>query len=77
MFCLYLLISDFQWFVVCFDFGPFNGFGHYDYVCEISPKNSMFSRPIGQNKCKKFGKISPKYMENEGLKYKKSQKANF
>jgi hypothetical protein len=32
-----------QWFVVCFGFGPFNGFGHYDYVCEISLKNSMFS----------------------------------
>jgi hypothetical protein len=39
----------------------FNGFGHYDYVCEISPKNSMF---FGQ-----LGIISSKYMENKGPKY--------
>jgi hypothetical protein len=38
-FCLHLLVS-----VVCsmFWFGPFNGFGHYDYVREISLKNSLF-----------------------------------
>jgi hypothetical protein len=46
-----------------------NGFGHYDYVREISPKNSIF---FGQ-----YGKISPKYMENDGSKYKKTQKPIF
>jgi hypothetical protein len=37
-------ITSFRLSVVCsmFWFGPFNGFEHYDYVCEISPKNSMF-----------------------------------
>jgi hypothetical protein len=61
------LVSDFYWFVVCFGFGPFNGFWHYDYVCELNPKISP----------KKYGKISPKYMKNNGLKYKKSPKTHF
>jgi hypothetical protein len=52
---------------------PFNGFGHYDYICEIGPKNIMFFWPIGQNKPKKC----PKCMKNEGPKYKKISKAHF
>ena len=56
-------------------FGSFNEFGHYDYICEINPKNSIYFWLIGQNKPKKYGKISPKYMKNEGPKYniKKAQ----
>jgi hypothetical protein len=73
---LRLLVSDFQWFVVCFDFGPFNGFRHYDYVCEISPKNNMFFSQYDKISPKKKGKISPKYMKNDGLKYLKKKTQN-
>jgi hypothetical protein len=38
----------------------------------------MFFDQYGQNKPKKYGKISPKYMKNEGPKLKKKKpKAHF
>ena len=55
--------------VVCFGFGPFNGFGHYDYECEINPKNSMF---FGQQ-----GKITQKKWQNRPKILKKMPKNLF
>jgi hypothetical protein len=61
-----------------FGFGSFNGFEYYDYVCEISKKKKKkVFQPIWKNKFKKYGKISQKYMKNDGIKYKKSPKTYF